>query len=1256
MESIDEGRKFFPIEVFGKKVGFQDDTGSDCDLISPIHLGKLENAIGKTISLTHIPKIDDDFLSINDEKVYFRGYFTCKIVYKYKTIKTKMYVIENMKSPAILGRESCIRLGIVKYETHETRHVRSIKLPKIKDLSHYYLKQIDILHKKYPSVYDGLGCLRGFEAHLTLNKNAIPFFERAAPIPINMKDGAEKRVRDYEKTKLWERVNTNEPLRYCSRLMVIPKPNRGPEHCRLVGNYVQLNKFLSRTNYVPQIRIEEIKSRMRGAKHFLKADLNHGYHQIKLSQQSRQMLTLSTPWGLFRPTRLPMGIVNGQDIFDQEIQRVLSGCLRTVVIRDDLLIAAETEQELIDEYAKVLEALSEAGLTLEPEKTVYSTKIKFFGYVFDGDGIHSDPNKIEALVNAPAPTTHDGVTSFLCTSGWNQQFIFRFSERAIPLRQLALQKGKMIFKWDPEHQRAFEDLKDALCENTMCSHFDPLSESIIYCDAGKRQHVPNTSGCLSAVLVQTNDKGQQIPISFNSKTLSDCQTRYSQLELESLAIKWSLHRYSYYLIGSKKFTVFTDCQPLVSLWNRASDSVPPRIMNHILSCQHLNFELRHKPGKFQISDFATRHRATESDGKTNSDDGIDIEKIQDDLCVRVDESQDNRRLIMLIRQNNEPIFMNDIRENTQKCKELQFLRQRIERGDSKQNKKHEFIRPYLSFINELSIIDGIIFRGSGTIIIPSNLRQELVETIHSKLSHPGETSLFSLFSGKFWFPGIREKIRFILQTCPQCQIIKPDKRKEPYSIRKAPAQPMDEIVIDHKSSHCGKKLLCIIDAHSRFTYATFVKGTSWADNKQPLLDFFSRFGTPNTIRSDGGSPFSSFEFENFKKETGFHHQIGTANHPESQSEVENFNKNISRAYELSKLDKTTFPEEVTKAIRLYNSTPREYLAGRSPHEIMFGYPPNLGLIPNLPITPTPPKERWEETKNALDKSKIERANKHKDSLNVKELHLRIGDKVLVIHNLNDKFGPKKKYMPDVHQVSKIQESRITAVNLRTGKAINRHLNHFRLFLEREKLDNDNCAEPESSEENEANEPEPESSEENEANEPEICDSSDENIHVEPATCDSSDETLHAETATNSKENENSDSSDETLHAETATNSKENENEVNVIETENIETENDKYSKIDKPNKIRFDPEIAYRDLPVGSKLANKENNWTRDDVQRNRDELQKTADAIARRTRSKTEAPNLPFVLPSNPYRSKKLAGEIRDTHESWDDEKQKPP
>ena len=84
MESIDEGRKFFPIEVFGKKVGFQDDTGSDCDLISPIHLGKLENAIGKKISLTHIPKIDDDFLSINDEKVYFRGYFTCKIVYKYK--------------------------------------------------------------------------------------------------------------------------------------------------------------------------------------------------------------------------------------------------------------------------------------------------------------------------------------------------------------------------------------------------------------------------------------------------------------------------------------------------------------------------------------------------------------------------------------------------------------------------------------------------------------------------------------------------------------------------------------------------------------------------------------------------------------------------------------------------------------------------------------------------------------------------------------------------------------------------------------------------------------------------------------------------------------------------------------------------------------------------------------------------------------------------------------------------------------------
>ena len=167
------------------------------------------------------------------------------------------------------------------------------------------------------------------------------------------------------------------------------------------------------------------------------------------------------------------------------------------------------------------------------------------------------------------------------------------------------------------------------------------------------------------------------------------------------------------------------------------------------------------------------------------------------------------------------------------------------------------------------MIEGVLFRGNEVIIIPKQLRREMIQLLHKRLSHPGENSLHNLVKAKYWYPQIRDHIRAVTTSCGTCQVIKPDTRREPFGIRPTPGPPFQEVLIDHKSSLCGKKILAIIDSLSRYVYCALVPSTSWNANKQPLLDFFSRFGTPGTVRSDGGSPFSSFEFENFKKVEGF---------------------------------------------------------------------------------------------------------------------------------------------------------------------------------------------------------------------------------------------------------------------------------------------------------------------------------------------------------------------------------------------------
>ena len=103
-----------------------------------------------------------------------------------------------------------------------------------------------------------------------------------------------------------------------------------------------------------------------------------------------------------------------------------------------------------------------------------------------------------------------------------------------------------------------------------------------------------------------------------------------------------------------------------------------------------------------------------------------------------------QRVVMLVRQNGDPIFLDHIKESTATCKELKFLIERMQRGDYVKWRKHPSIRPYQSFMSELSMINGVLYRGTTTVIIPTQLRMDLLKMVHNKLSHPGEHSLLDL--------------------------------------------------------------------------------------------------------------------------------------------------------------------------------------------------------------------------------------------------------------------------------------------------------------------------------------------------------------------------------------------------------------------------------------------------------------------------------------------------------------------------------
>ena len=54
-------------------------------------------------------------------------------------------------------------------------------------------------------------------------------------------------------------------------------------------------------------------------------DLNMGYYHITLDQHSRSLCTIVLPWGKYEYCRMPMGLCNSPDIFQEKMNELFVG-------------------------------------------------------------------------------------------------------------------------------------------------------------------------------------------------------------------------------------------------------------------------------------------------------------------------------------------------------------------------------------------------------------------------------------------------------------------------------------------------------------------------------------------------------------------------------------------------------------------------------------------------------------------------------------------------------------------------------------------------------------------------------------------------------------------------------------------------------------------------------------------------------------------------------------------------------------------
>ena len=221
------------------------------------------------------------------------------------------------------------------------------------------------------------------------------------------------------------------------------------------------------------------------------------------------------------------------------------------------------------------------GLVFNIKCEIKRQSLKFFGLVFDAKGAHPDPKRIRDIEQMGRPANSTELQEFLGIATYMSPFLPKLSQQTAPLRDLLKQEAE--FEWTPSHDAVFEDTKALICRHVTLSYFRPEVDSVVQVDASSRG--------LGAVLLQ-NGK----PIAFASKTLSDCEQRYANIEREMLAVVFGCERFQRYLLG-KRFLGQSDQKPLEMIHRKNLAAAPQRLQRMLLRLQSYDFELRYKPGR-----------------------------------------------------------------------------------------------------------------------------------------------------------------------------------------------------------------------------------------------------------------------------------------------------------------------------------------------------------------------------------------------------------------------------------------------------------------------------------------------------------------------------------------------------------------------------------------------------------------------------------------------------------------------------------
>ncbi|CAB0029779.1 unnamed protein product [Trichogramma brassicae] len=336
----------------------------------------------------------------------------------------------------------------------------------------------------------------------------------------------------------------------------------------------------------PEANMDMILDRLRNARFISTIDLKAAFLQVPLNKESRKYTAFAVPGsGLWQFLRMPYGLSNSPSTFSRLVDALFGPAYEPHVFAylDDVIVVTDTFADHLKWLKFALSRLVDAGLQINREKCHFCRpRVLYLGFQLDHEGLRPDPERIQPVVNYPAPTNVKQLRRFLGMVGWYARFIARDSEIKAPLTKLL--KKTEEWKWGEEQQTAFERLKSALTSAPVLARPDFSKPFKVQCDA--------SGVAVGAVLTQEQQDGEH-PIVYASRSLTGAERNYSTTEKECLAVLWSIRKFRPYIEGYR-FVVITDHSALK--WLRNLKDPTGRLARWALEMQQWDFVIEHRKG------------------------------------------------------------------------------------------------------------------------------------------------------------------------------------------------------------------------------------------------------------------------------------------------------------------------------------------------------------------------------------------------------------------------------------------------------------------------------------------------------------------------------------------------------------------------------------------------------------------------------------------------------------------------------------